>query len=117
MDEDPSELDEAALGELREDLGDAFGPFVERFLSSAGEALDALDAELARGATAEAAARAHSLKGSAGYLGATALAEALGGLQRAGERGDAAQAGVLARAARERLQRVLPRLAACAREP
>jgi len=53
-----------------------------RFLS-APDFIEALDAQLARSETAAAVLAAHSLKGTAGALGAEALAEAAGALEAA----------------------------------
>ena len=67
-------LDEEALAELSEDLGDAFVPFVARFLDSARGALEEMRGEAATALWSAVAERAHGLKGSAAYLGADELA-------------------------------------------
>lgn len=109
---EPLTLDTAALAELAEDLGEEFAPFVARFLDAAPAALDAVDAALGRGAPDAAAARAHELKGSAGYLGAGALAACLGELQHVAERGEPDRARQLAARARALLGEVSPMLRA-----
>ena len=94
MDPDLSadELDEQALAELRIDLGGSFAGFVEQFLTSANCALNEID-KLLQGnneqcATAEVRAQAHSLRGTAGYLGAVGMADALGVLEKAARCGE-----------------------------
>lgn len=107
----PSDLDESQLAELRDDLGDAFPEFVASFLDAARQLPAELEADLARGALAEAGARAHTLRGTAGYLGAVKTAGTLGRLQRAAEAGDADAARALVRSVAQDLASVAPRLA------
>lgn len=95
------EFDEHALAELREDLGDSFAEFVVHFVATAQVALDQIDAALHRGDLAEAGAQAHSLRGTAGYLGAIAMCGALDALQD-GAQHDAARADVVHNAAKAR---------------
>ena len=86
------EFDEQALTELRMDLGASFSGFVEQFLTSANSALNEID-ELLQGdseqcAAAEVQAQAHSLRGTAGYLGAVGMADALDSLEQAARSGE-----------------------------
>ena len=97
----PHEFDERALAELREDLGDSYAEFVVHFVATARVALDQIDAALHRGDLAEAGAQAHSLRGTAGYLGAMAMCDALDALQ-CGAQHDAARADLLHNAAQAR---------------
>jgi len=78
-------LDEEALGDLRDDLGDAFEPFVRRFLESARDGLAQMQHATRAADRVRVAERAHALKGAAAYLGAVQLAAALGAVQRAAE--------------------------------
>lgn len=93
-------LDLGALAELEEDLGTAFGPFVQGFFASAPRDLDAGAAALDAGDGVAAANLAHRLKGTAGYLGAVALADCLGRLQHAAHGGDLTLARALSARAR-----------------
>lgn len=86
------ELDEQALAELREDLGDAFPGFVRQFIATADAAFDEIDRLLAGGDGAGAAAQAHMIRGTAGYLGALTLGQALDALQQAAPRAEAIDA-------------------------
>ena len=83
----PNEFDERALAELREDLGDSFAEFVAQFIATAQLALDEIDAALRRGDADEVVAQAHSLRGTAGYLGAVAMCRALDALQNGAQHG------------------------------
>lgn len=85
-------LDTDALAELEQDLGEVFAGFVSDFLDTMPTTLDAVDAALSAGDGTAAAAHAHRMKGTAGYLGAAALAAGLGELQRAAEQGEDARA-------------------------
>lgn len=85
-------LDDDALEELEQDLGEAFTQFLNNFLEAMPHALDAVDAALSAGDGAAAAAHAHRMKGTAAYLGADALAACLGELQHAAEHGEPAHA-------------------------
>jgi len=105
-------LDDDALAELREDLGEAFSPFVSRFLENARGAIAQLGDEVRAADWESVAERAHGLKGSAAYLGAGELASGLGSLQRAAEgRAEAEAAAALARVATA-MERVAPLLEA-----
>ncbi|MFT5448265.1 MAG: HPt (histidine-containing phosphotransfer) domain-containing protein [Gammaproteobacteria bacterium] len=86
------ELDEQALMELREDLGDAFPGLVTQFLATADAAFDEIDSLLERGDGAGAAAKAHLIRGTAGYLGALTLVQALDALQQDAPRAEAIDA-------------------------
>lgn len=70
-------LDEEMLAELAEDLGDDLAGFIQRFLESADEGLAAMGRALDEGDWDLLRERAHSIKGSAGYLGANGLVAAL----------------------------------------
>lgn len=83
------ELDEPALAELRDDLGEAFPDFTRQFISTAEAAFDEIDRLLHQGDGAGAAAQAHALRGTAGYLGALTLGQALDALQQAAPREEA----------------------------
>jgi len=107
-----NEFDEAALAELREDLGDAFADFACRFLASARSELEAARKDLQAGDLAGAGARAHALKGTAGYFGAVALADCLARLQRAAASGDGGGAASAAVEASQALVRLGPRIGA-----
>lgn len=85
-------LDQAQLDELRDDLGDAFGGFVNSFLGAMHAGLDELRGGLAAGDLTVVAKTAHRLKGSAGYLGTVALAQHLAELERLARDGEAAGA-------------------------
>jgi HPt (histidine-containing phosphotransfer) domain-containing protein len=103
-------LDSDALAELEQDLGEVFARFVSDFLDAMPTALDAVDAALSVGDDAAAAAHAHRMKGTAGYLGAAALAAGLGDLQRAAEQGEHARAHDFAERVRELYGEVAPAL-------
>lgn len=105
-------LDEEALAELSEDLGDAFVPFVARFLDSARGALEEMRGEAATALWSAVAERAHGLKGSAAYLGADELAACLGALQRAAQAQADADAARALDGVAEALDRVAPLLEA-----
>jgi HPt (histidine-containing phosphotransfer) domain-containing protein len=112
MDKPDAILDMGALAELEQDLGEAFTPFVHRFLAATAGDLEAVQGALRAGDCASAAARAHSAKGTAGYLGAGALVTCLGALQHAAQRGDHARAGELTTIASRLLDEVAPLLRA-----
>ena len=81
------EFDERALAELRSSLDDSFVGFVEQFIATARAVLDDID-ELLRQADshemmARVQAQAHSLRGTAGYLGAIGMTSALEALEQA----------------------------------
>ena len=76
------EFDDEALGELREDLEDDFDTFVATFLNALDEGVVAMRRAAADADFASVSESAHSLKGTAGYLGAVALVTRLAGLQR-----------------------------------
>jgi HPt (histidine-containing phosphotransfer) domain-containing protein len=97
----PHEFDQRALAELREDLGDSFAEFAVHFIATAHTALDQIDAALHRGDLAEAGTQAHSLRGTAGYLGAIAMCDALDALQH-GAQHDVARADLVRNAAKAR---------------
>ncbi len=82
-------LDLQALQELREDLEDAFVAFVQNFLITGRESIAKINQCLLSGATEDARQIAHSLKGSAGYLGAVRLSAQLEGLQLMAAKGEA----------------------------
>lgn len=103
-------LDTDALAELEQDLGEVFAGFVSDFLDAMPAALDAVDAALGAGNDAAAAAHAHRMKGTAGYLGAAALAAGLGELQRAAEQGEPARAHDFAARVRALYSEVAPAL-------
>ena len=103
-------LDDDALEELEQDLGEAFTPFMNEFLDAMPRALDEVDAALSAADGAAAAAHAHRMKGTAAYLGAQALAAGLGELQHAAERG--AHAHAHAARARQLFSEVAPLLGA-----
>ncbi len=95
-------LDMEALEELREDLEDAFDGFVQNFFGNARKALTDMDAALETGQAEQAGQLAHSLKGTAGYLGAVRLSarlEALQGMAKAGNHEP--MAGVVAQVHKE----------------
>jgi HPt (histidine-containing phosphotransfer) domain-containing protein len=83
------EFDESALVELREDLGESFAEFVVQFIVTGQAALDEIDSAIAHGDGERASAQAHSLRGTAGYLGAVGMCRALGTLQHAAQNGAA----------------------------
>ena len=112
MEQEQQDLDESQLAELREDLGDAFAGFVDGFREMARGLPAEIDADLARGALADAAARAHKLKGTAGYLGAVKVADSLARLQRAAETGDLEESRSLVTVLEGNLAALEPRLAA-----
>jgi HPt (histidine-containing phosphotransfer) domain-containing protein len=87
-------LDEDVLDELHEDLGAEFAAFVEGFLDGARRAMRAMEVAAADGDTAAVGAEAHKLKGTAGYLGAQELGQALGALQDAAENEEPGDLGV-----------------------
>jgi HPt (histidine-containing phosphotransfer) domain-containing protein len=110
----PDPIDEEALAELTEDLGDAMPEFVGGFLDSLQVAVEAMQTALARGDGAGLAGDAHRIKGTAGYLGATELVRVLQQLQDVGRAG--AESGQLDdEAAGEHLQ-ALQRAAARVRQ-
>ena len=82
-------LDRQALQELREDLEDDFEEFVRKFLTTGRESIAEINEYLQSGATEEARRIAHSLKGSAGYLGAVKLSTQLENLQQMAAKGGA----------------------------
>jgi HPt (histidine-containing phosphotransfer) domain-containing protein len=110
MDASTVTLDTDALAELEQDLGEVFARFVSDFLDAMPTVLDALDAALSAGENAAAAAYAHRMKGTAGYLGAVALAVGLGELQRAAEQGEHARAHDFAARVRDLYSEVAPAL-------
>lgn len=80
-------LDVAALNELKDMLGDALAEIVESFLEGLDAEVAAIGQALAVGAPAVRAA-AHSLKGSAGNMGARALAGAASAIEKTAVEGD-----------------------------
>ncbi len=108
-------IDEEVLGDLRDALGEGFDDFVRRFIASAEAGVDAMDRAFAGDDLERVAARAHDLKGTAGYLGATDLARRLGLLQQAAEAGDREQVRVQVSAVRAAWGQAIARLAPQAR--
>lgn len=76
------EFDDEALNELRDDLEDEFDTFVASFLSALQQGVDSMRREAANADYGAVSETAHGLKGTAGYLGASALVSRLGELQR-----------------------------------
>lgn len=86
-------LNEAAIAELRELLGDELPEFVRKFRDACVHHLDTAKAALALGDGVVLQRAVHTLKGSAGVLGATPLVDACMEFElrlKAGNRGDAA---------------------------
>ncbi len=75
------QLDRQVLAELREDLDDAFAGFVQTFMRNGRLTLAHIAEALESDQPEEVARLAHSLKGTAGYLGATGLSSRLENLQ------------------------------------
>ena len=104
-------MDPKVLASLRE-LGDA-GLVCElagMFVRDATDRLAALQRAVGSGDAATVDRTAHTLKGSAANMGATALAKISADLQDAGERGDLERAGALLEALEEEFERVRPEL-------
>lgn len=82
-------LDEAALNDLRDMLEDALTEIVDSFLDGLDAEVSAIELALGQGEAAVRAA-AHSLKGSAGNLGARHLAAQASAIEKAAMAGDLA---------------------------
>lgn len=82
-------LDDAVLDELKDMLDDALSEIVVGFLGGLDAEVQAIEQALAPGGAALRAA-AHSLKGSAGNLGARRLAALASAVEKAALAGDAA---------------------------
>ena len=78
-----SEFDREALEELREDLEGDFDEFVASFLAALDEGVRSMRQRAAARDYTAVSETAHGLKGTAGYLGASALVAALAELERA----------------------------------
>ena len=109
------EFDERALAELRSNLDDSFVGFVGQFLATARAVLDDIDELLRHGDShevmAQVQAQAHSLRGTAGYLGAIGMTNALEALEQAARAGaDRDEVRGHAAAARDAFLRVQGRL-------
>lgn len=78
-------LDHRVLAELSEDLEEDFEGFVRTFLSNARQSMAAMNTACGRNDPEEVGRLAHSLKGTAGYLGASGLSARLDVLQRLGK--------------------------------
>ena len=76
------DFDPQALAELREDLGEGFADFVSSFLTRLREMQNEMRAAATSAQFDVVAQLAHSLKGTAGYLGATELTRLAGELQQ-----------------------------------
>ncbi|MFQ5692329.1 MAG: Hpt domain-containing protein, partial [Nitrospinota bacterium] len=88
-------VDARALEDLRRAMGEEFGHIVGIFLDQGRERIEALRKAADR-ADAEALRRtAHTLKGSAGLIGAAAMASICRELQEMGSRGETAGAEAL----------------------
>lgn len=90
-------LDVAALNDLKDMLGEALAEIAESFLEGLSAEVVAIEQALAQGAPAIRAA-AHSLKGSAGNMGARVLAQAASAIEKAAVEGDVARCADLTRA-------------------
>jgi len=88
-------LDIAALNELKDMLGEALSEIVDSFLEGLDGEVEAIQQALGADAAAVRAA-AHSLKGSAGNLGARILAALASHIEKAAVEGDLARCAVLA---------------------
>ena len=89
----------------------------ERFETSAPARLSAMRASAAAGDAAGAGSSAHSLKSSAGQLGAVALQRLCDEIEQAAERGDSARVNELLADAEPMLGRALAWLRSMARQP
>jgi HPt (histidine-containing phosphotransfer) domain-containing protein len=76
-------LDRTALAQLAEVGSGLLESVVTAFLGTVAERMPELRAAVADGAAADIARIAHGVRGSAGYVGATALATAYGELETA----------------------------------
>jgi len=68
-------VDPGVIGRLRDALGGAIDRAIEPFLEDMPKIMDALDAAIHNGDTAELKSNAHQIKGAAGNLGAYLLAQ------------------------------------------
>jgi HPt (histidine-containing phosphotransfer) domain-containing protein len=106
-------LDPRAFKRLTEWGGEALrGRIVALFLGQARERLDQVERGWAQQNLAEVERGAHSLKSSAANVGALALSEAAGKLERAAEDGDREEVAVLIPGFRKRLEEALEALEA-----
>lgn len=88
-------LDIAALNDLKDMLGEALAEIAESFLEGLDGEVGAIQQALGADAPAVRAA-AHSLKGSAGNMGARGLAALASHIEKAAVEGDLARCAVLA---------------------
>lgn len=87
-------LDEPALDELREMLGEALAEITDSFVQGLAAEVQAVEAALGQGAAALKAA-AHSLKGSSGNMGARRLSGLAAAIERAAIEGRLADGAAL----------------------
>lgn len=87
-------LDIAALNDLKDMLGDALAEIAESFLEGLDGEVEAIERALGADAPAVRAA-AHSLKGSAGNMGAKALAALASQIEKTAVEGDMARCAAL----------------------
>lgn len=104
----PREFDERALEVLRRvGKGKLLGSMASLFTTNAPARMSAMREAVRAGQPARAAPPAHSLKSSAGQLGAVALQEVCGEIEKAAEEGDAERVESLLSAAEPMLLRAL----------
>jgi histidine phosphotransfer protein HptB len=90
-----SRIDERAIGELRELMGDEFGALIQAFASDSRAQIDAIDAALAAADAERVRRYAHSMRGACVNLGANDLAALCERVEASGRAGDCGAAGTL----------------------
>ena len=90
-----SRIDQRAIGELRELMGDDFGALIQAFAADSGAQIREIDAALAKADAERVRRYAHSLRGACVNLGANDLAELCEQVEASGRAGDCSAAGTL----------------------
>src|SRR5262249_6981870 len=90
-----SRVDERAIGELRDLMGDEFDALIQAFASDSRAQIDAIDAALAAADGERVRRYAHSMRGACVNLGARDLADLCERVEASGRAGDCGGAGSL----------------------
>jgi len=85
-------IDTAALDELKEALGEDLAAIIDEFLLQLDSMVGVIEAAMEADNPSATAKHAHALKGSAGNMGAVALADVSAQIERLAKTGDMASA-------------------------
>ncbi len=107
---DDAGLDYAALNELREDTGEAFGRMIKVFVEDLPAHIRAIEDAVAANDAAALTQAAHSLKGSSGNLGAQGLSRTCARLESSGRQGVAQGLGPMIQQLRSESERAVKAL-------